>query len=322
MQQWLTMLTATLAVFSVMGIGAAARWRNLLTQEADQTLLRLVIRVLVPALILDKILGNRALDDPLNVYIPPLVGYGSIILGVVIAMILVRTLGPAIGLTTRAGQRTFIVCVAMYNYGYIPIPLIQQLFDEDTVGVLFVHNLGVEMAMWTLCIFVLTGGMGRQWWKRLLNPPVITIVAALVINALGWHELIPAFVRQIFTMLGACAIPMSLLLIGATVMDYLGEARLERGMAVMGAGSLLRLMIIPALFVLFAWLMLGRMPVELQRVMVVQAAMPAATFPIVLAKHYQGDVATAVRVTLATSLLSLITMPLWLTYGLKWLSLG
>ena len=64
-----------------------------------------------------------------------------------------------------------------------------------------------------------------------------------------------------------------------------------------------------------AWALLP-LPLELRRVLVLQAAMPAAMFPVVMAKYYGGDPATAVRIVLATSLAALLTIPLWLGFGL------
>ena len=52
---------------------------------------------------------------------------------------------------------------------------------------------------------------------------------------------------------------------------------------------------------------------------VAQAAMPAATFPIVMARLYEQDVQTAWVVVVGTSLLSLITIPLWMILGAAWL---
>ena len=52
-----------------------------------------------------------------------------------------------------------------------------------------------------------------------------------------------------------------------------------------------------------------------------QAAMSAAVFPIVMAKHYGGDPATALRVVLGTSLVGLVTIPLWLRVGMKFVGL-
>jgi predicted permease len=54
-------------------------------------------------------------------------------------------------------------------------------------------------------------------------------------------------------------------------------------------------------------------------VLVVQAAMPAAVFPIVLARHYGGQPLVAVQVVLATTALGLLVIPLWLSLGLAWI---
>jgi len=55
---------------------------------------------------------------------------------------------------------------------------------------------------------------------------------------------------------------------------------------------------------------------ELKQVLVVQASMPAAVFPIVLARHYGGDTLTAVRVVVSTSVIGFVTIPLWVRFGL------
>jgi predicted permease len=45
--------------------------------------------------------------------------------------------------------------------------------------------------------------------------------------------------------------------------------------------------------------------------------MPAGTFSIILARHYGGEPTTALRVVIGTSVVSLLTMPLWIRFGLK-----
>jgi hypothetical protein len=44
--------------------------------------------------------------------------------------------------------------------------------------------------------------------------------------------------------------------------------------------------------------------------------MPAATFPIVLARHYGGDPGVGVRVALGPAVVSLVTIPLWVPAGM------
>jgi predicted permease len=87
----------------------------------------------------------------------------------------------------------------------------------------------------------------------------------------------------------------------------------------MGVGCLVRLVLLPLGFLVLARYL--PCSVELKRVIILQAAMPAAVFPIVMAKHYGGDTATALRVVISTSALSLITTPIWIRLGTKFAGL-
>jgi predicted permease len=53
----------------------------------------------------------------------------------------------------------------------------------------------------------------------------------------------------------------------------------------------------------------------LKQVILLQAAMPAAVFPIIMSRHYGGDPGLALRIVLGTSLAALLTMPWWLRWG-------
>ena len=57
----------------------------------------------------------------------------------------------------------------------------------------------------------------------------------------------------------------------------------------------------------------------LREVLVVQAAMPAGVFAIVIVKSYDGDTGIALRTILVTLAGCLITMPTWLSLGLRML---
>jgi len=50
--------------------------------------------------------------------------------------------------------------------------------------------------------------------------------------------------------------------------------------------------------------------------------MPAAVFPIIMARHYGGDPPTALRVVISTSVAGLVTIPLWIKFGMKFVNVG
>jgi hypothetical protein len=305
-----TVLSAVLPVFCLAATGTALRKVEWLTEEADASLMRVVVNVLTPALILDKVLGNAALRRPENLFLPPVLGFLGVVIGVWIAWLVRRQAGPG----SETVQRTFATATGIQNYGYVPLPLILQLFPGDTAGVLFVHNLGVDIGMWTVCLIALGHGGVREW-RKLLNPPIVSIVAALALNALGAGQWLPTFVRTTAHMLGECCFPLALVLIGATMADSFRELRQGFGLRVSAWSCLLRLGVLPVVLLGIAHFVPASR--ELKQVLVVQAAMPAAVFPIMLARHYGGDAATAIRIVIFTSLLGFLTIPFWLRIGMQ-----
>lgn len=311
-------LSAVMPVFFLALVGIGLRRVRWLTEEADATLLRLVVNVLTPCLIFDKVLGNQALQRAENLFIPPLMGFGGIVLGIGICWLFRRR----VGLKTDAEQRTFALVAGLQNYGYVPFPLVLVLFANhpDTPGVLFVHNLGVDIAMWTLGLMTLGHATGPGEWRKLINAPLVAIVLSLLLNACGAARWMPRPVGITASMLGACAFPLGIMLTGAMVADQIRQLHPARAAGALIWSAVFRLGVIPAL-------MLGIVrvlpcSVEVKRVIVVQAAMPAGVFPIVLSRLYGGDPATAVRIVAGTTILSLITIPLWIQVGMAWLHLA
>ena len=310
------MLGSVLPVFGIMAIGLLMRQRNWLTAEADQSLMRLVINLLIPALIFHSVLGNEALRESENLFWPPLVGYGMVVVGIGVAWMFAR----AAGLQSLPEHRTFAFLAGLQNYSYLTIPLCVSLFDSRTTGVLFVHNVGTETAMWTIGMATLTGSAFSGGWRKIFNAPLVALLLALVLNLSEMVFTPPASVlavgKVIFTVtawLGQSAIPLALILIGAIVADHLEDVHGGKATRVVSVAILVRLGIMPVLFLLLAELL--PCSVELKRVLILQGAMPSAVLPIVLAKHGGGDARVALQVVLGTSLAGLITIPLWVRIG-------
>lgn len=314
MLDYQTILFAVLPVYLTMLVGAGARRFGVLPAAADAGLMRLSVNLLFPCLIMERIVGNEAVMDPLRVLTAASLGFGLVGLGMAVAYFV----APLIGLRVGEGRRTFGMSVGIQNYGFVAIPVIEALFPgKETVGVMFTFTLGVELAVWILGVGILKGAKEASW-RAALNAPVMVILAALALNFLHFANIIPKPVHTLMSNLGACSIPLSVLLIGASIYDIWGQEPLKWEVAL--ASPLLRLGIIPvAFFACAAWLPLGT---ELRRVLVIQAAMPSAVFGIVLARMYGGHAATAVQVVIATTLASLATTPSVIAFGIQWLKLG
>ena len=311
----------TVSVFTVIGAGALARRIGWLSEEADRSLLRLGIDLLLPCLIFTVVSDNPALRQTGNLALPPLVGFGTMVLGLAVAGAVTRLATRLTGLEGAAQARTFALAVGLYNYGFIPLPIIRRIFDDNTLGVLFVHNVGAGLALWTIGVGVLSGAGDRRAWRRMLNPPSLAVLVAVAFNLLGVTAVLreyAGFLLAAVEWIGQAAVPILLILVGATMAEQFrsgaGTGGRQGIAKVITWSCLLRLGLLPVAFLLIAAVIPASR--ELKSVIVVQAAMPGAVFPVLLARHYNGHPATALRVVLSTSLLSLITIPLWISLGL------
>ena len=310
MPSYWQLLALVSPVFVLFALGALLRRTCRLTGESEAAMLRIYVNFFYPALILKSVLGNAALRDPSNLVWPPVAGFATIVLGFAVG----HYAGRALGLQAGAGLRTFAFAVGIYNYGFIPIPLMESIYGREPLGVLLVQNMGCELAIWSVGIVVLAGFSGREGWRRILNPPICTLFIAVAANLSGL--VLPAVVMRVIELLGACAIPFGLLLCGVTLDTYLEKPRQLYGGRTTPVACLVRLVLLPAVFLLFA--KYAPVSLELKRVMVVQAAMPSGMMPLVLARHYGGQPLIAAQIIVGTTLLGVLVIPWWLSLGMAW----
>jgi malate permease and related proteins len=306
---YLSILSVAVPVYLTMATGAIARRTGLLKPEADVSLMKLSVMLLTPALIIERVVGNPAVMCLPPVLVAAGLGYALVALGIAFTYFI----APLIGLKKGEGRRTFSVACGLQNYGFVAIPIVTALFpDKGTLGVLFTFTLGVELACWTAGVGLLTG-LDKAPWRLALNAPVLTILTSLLLNFTGLHVYVPQVAHNTFTMLGACAVPLAVLLIGASIADLWGQGAMQWKVAIVS--PILRLGVIPVAFLLAAY----HLPIslELKRVIVVQGAMPSAVFNIMIARLYGGHAPTAVQVVIATTVVSCISTPLVIAWGLK-----
>jgi predicted permease len=308
-----TILLATLPVYITMMVGAGARRIGWMPREADPGIMNLAVRVLFPCLAFERIVGNPALNNGGQVLLNATLGFVM----VAVSMWLCYVVTPLFGIKKGEGARTFALCTGLQNYGFVAIPVTEALFGKPLIGVLFTYTLGVELAMWTVGVGMLTG-FSKAPWRHAINPPVISILVSLVLHYAGVGPHVPDMIHVLLGQLGGCAIPLCVILIGGTIMDLIGEERFRLNVAV--ATSVLRMFVLPFMFIAVGlWLPLSY---EMKQVLCVQAAMPAAVFTVVLARHYGGHPATAVLVIVATTVVSLFTAPFAIGLAMKWLGVG
>lgn len=314
MKEYLNLLLIIAPVFCVIGAGLFLRMRSILVPEVEKGIITLVVKFLYPCLILQAMIRADSFKESPDSLIAPLVGFLTVVIGFLIA----RLIGNALGMTKGTGLRTFVFSAGIFNYGYIPIPLVEEMFGRNEMAALFLHNVGVEFAIWTVGVAMLAGGSFRDGIRKVGNPMVYALLVGVAINFLGISDNLPAMLTSTLALFAGCAIPLGLLVIGASLYDHLNTDEQVWHLKDCSAGVLVRLGVLPLVGLAFVWF--APLSVELKRILVVEAAMPAGMMPIVLAKHYGGRPIVAVRVVFATTIVGILTMPFWIRFGLGLIS--
>ena len=214
-------LAAVLPVYLLILAGALLRKIRVLRKDQDDPVFRLVFNVLYPCLILDKILGSESVRNPGSVLWGIGIGFGLTVLSFGGAWLAAGLLGFHKG----TGKRTFALSSGVQNFGYTAIPVVEQLWvGGGAIAMLFVHNLGVELAIWSVGVMILSGDK-RVPWRQLVNGPVISVLLGLILVGTGADKFltpsgedafsIGAAIRKTMAWIGAGAFPVAILITGA-----------------------------------------------------------------------------------------------------------
>lgn len=152
-------ITAVLPAYLLILLGAVLRKSRILRQEHDDPLMHAVYHIMYPCFILDKILGSEALRAGPVVGWSLGIGFCELLVGMAVGIIA----GKCIRLEKGAGLRTFAFSVGIQNFGFTAIPIVQSLWGAAAVSVLMVHNLGVELSIWTFGVMVMSNDKKIPW---------------------------------------------------------------------------------------------------------------------------------------------------------------
>ncbi|MDP8262863.1 MAG: AEC family transporter [Candidatus Ancaeobacter aquaticus] len=309
------MFTVTLSkifiVFLLIAVGFVLDKKKFVSREALQSLSRVVIYIMLPALIFSAIITQFNREAILSGYILPLLGVMTFLSGGLLGWILVRFFKE----NDPVKKNTVIFLMLINNYGFITLPLVYMLFGESGVALLFLHNLGCEIVFWTVGMWLLKGGkFSPKTLKSLVNPPFISLMLSIGIVLLNAQSFVPAFLLEACDTLGKGVIPLIMLVIGSTLaeIEFRDGALFDKKLIWIIVS---RIVVVP-IFVIIILLYLP-IPEMYRNIAIIVAVMPSASSTPLFMKQFGGDTIFAAKAVFFTTLLSAITIPILLTIFLK-----
>lgn len=288
-------------IFGIFAIGALCRRWDYIREEELNRFSRLIFDVLIPMLIFSSVIKNLEANSFRELWMLPLLGFGFMLFGFICGLALKW------GLRNRSPERvgTFLNFCAVNNYGFLPIIILTNTWGEKALPFLFILNIGSNIGFWTLGPLALSHGSLRSAAKNILSPTLVTIVVALTICLSGLRPYVPELALNISSALGRTAIPLILLVIGASL--YRTPEVFKHKWDITWV-CLCRLLIIPV--ATLAILIILPIPPEIMRIAAVVAIMPTSVSSVIMTRRYGGAPHFASQAALVTTSASLATIPL------------
>jgi len=294
-----SLLTIQGTILIFVSLGFYFGKRGVIDDNARGKLSSLVLRLILPCNIIASFMTGVTRADLFDCAEVFLIALAAQILCVIVS----RFVFPKAEESEKAILRYSVI---VSNATFIGLPVIGSIYGVRGTVLCAVAVIPMRIMMWTAGISLFekaNGGKMKQILKVLRNPCMLAVYIGIVLSLTGWK--LPSFAEDAVVKLSNCTAAMTLLLVGSVLSNVNFKTIASPKIFIISA---IRLVIIPAALC-FALKPFNFSP-EVAGTVCLMYGMPAATTSVMLAKLYGGNEQYAGKVIFASTLLSLITVPL------------
>ena len=219
----------------------------------------------------------------------------------------------------RKGMLRF--CMVFSNNGFLGIPLAKAVFgDSPVVTYVIILNIVTNVLMFTLGVYLISGDKSLISIKKaFLNPVLIAFIVGIGFNLLKVAKYVP----EVGTFSGHFSnmvTPLSMTILGMKMAELAFLDLFTKVKMYYVAAIKLIAMPVFAVAIMFALRLLFTVDNEIMFGVFIALSMPTAGLASAFSDRYNGDTENAVAYTLGTTVLSIVTIPVF--YWLLCLMIG
>jgi malate permease and related proteins len=298
-------LGTLLQMFGLLGIGLLWSWWNPARVDTDsgrRVLSDAVYYLFLPALVL-QVLWRAPLGlDSLKISVSATSGVLTALLASLLVCRTCRVPRPVTG--------AILLAASWPNATYLGLPVLEQTFGPWARGVAIQYDLFactpllLTVGIWIASRFGDRGQTPQPLWNLLRVPPLWAALLAVAFNLAG--VALPGWLDGFLGLLAAAVVPLMLISGGMALRQGFSQwRRLPLVLPVV----VIQLLVMP-LFVWGATAGVG-LTGDMRSAVVLEAAMPTMALGVVLCDRYGLNTGVYAAALTVTTLLSLLTLPLW-----------
>ena len=292
------MIDMQLMMFLLVGIGFFIRKKGIVNTEGRMNMIDLCLYITLPFNVLHSFMRKWDWELFIACGVILLLSIGFNAISVFFSSILYKK-------QERNRKKSLKYGTIISNSGFLGNPMVEGIYGSEGLLYAALFMLPVRIVMWTIGIAVFLKGRKEKLWKNVLTHPcIVAIYAGVIIMVCGIQ--FPTFVEKTIVGISGCNTPLSMMLIGMMLAEVKPKGLIDKTMVFYTA---IRLLVIPAVvFAITAFLPIDGM---LRGITVIMAGMPAPITTALLSAKYGGDEKYATEMVFLSTLLSLITLPIW-----------
>ena len=296
----ISILLRQIAIMALLAaVGVYLSRKGFLSPQGTKDLGAILLRVIIPCVIVKSYITEFSRERLLELALSA----GLALIGFILAMVISY-------LVFGKRRRLENFAASFCNAGFIGIPLAQAIIGDDGVFYIAASVALLNLFQWTYVVYIMADRKDAISAKTIAkNPVVIAIVIGVVLFVSQIP--VPGIVTSTLGYIAGMNTPIAMILMGT----YLAKLPLKKLLDKRAYGCVLfRLVIIPAVILLVFWVL----PVsnaDIALAAFLAAATPVGANICVFAQQYDCDYEFSVVTVCLSTLLSVITVPLLVSFA-------
>lgn len=295
---YMNILNQIIILFLLLFIGFIAGKTKIISQEANVTLSKMLFNIALPCLIISAFnfeFSSKVMITSGIILTISLVIHGLLSL---FSLFLYRK--------QEVGARKVLRFITIFsNCGFIGYPVAGSVYGTEGIFYAAIYNVGFNIFVWTVGVLIFQSDNKKGLLRRIfVNPGIISVTIGMIL--LLFSIKLPFVISETIKLTGNMTIPLSMIIVGVSLCSTSIKDAFKEG--VYYYASFLRLIFIPV----FVYLILTLFNFKgiYVGIPLIVSAMPASSNAVPFAQIYNGDVECASKITIVSTLLSAITLPL------------
>lgn len=302
--EMLTIINSVISLFLIMLAGIYGGKKGIINSKVSKGLTDILLDITLPCMIITSFsfqYDEGVKSNVLKTF------YYSFLVYIIVAMVSYLLMFPI-----KTEKRTILHFANIFtNTGYIGFPILNVLYGPEAVMYGSIFNIFFTIFLWTYGVMMFKGKMEKQelrkeMLKALKNPSLIAVYLGILMMIFNLQ--LPQVILASANSIGSMTGPLSMIIVGAlsykvNLKEHLVDWTVYYGIAV-------KLIIIPAVLYFISVLISDRTIVS--NSVIILASMPAAAMTSIFADSFNIKRDYASVIVVATTLLSIFTLPVLL----------